>query len=121
MNEIIVTGIITIITTAVGSVVTWVLAKRKYNAEVQNTLIKNLQESLDFYKNLCDDNNKRLLESINDNEKLRAENKELDKKIEDLRMQMFTIMGSICTDLTCQIRKKDLKLFNDGTKSKKTV
>ena len=34
MSDIIVTGIIGLLTTALSSLVTWILAKRKYNAEV---------------------------------------------------------------------------------------
>ena len=40
-------------------------------------------------------------------------NTELEQEVEELRKQMFNLMSSICTDLTCQLRKRNLNLFNE--------
>lgn len=75
-------GIIgTVVASLVTGFSTWFFTKRKYNSEVDNNLIKNMQESLDFYKSLADDNKARL-EAVLD------ENNDLRKEVTDLREQV---------------------------------
>lgn len=71
-------------TTVVSGISSWILAKRKYNAEVDNTLIQNMKESLDFYKALADDNKARLDEVLQENADLRAEVGELRCQVSKL-------------------------------------
>lgn len=75
-----------IITTIVSSFVSWFFAKRKYNAEVDNNLIANMQESLEFYKALADDNKERL-------DSVLQENAELRKEIHELRTEQQMLMS----------------------------
>lgn len=109
---ILITGGVGIITTVISGWTSWFFARRKYNSEVDNNLIENMQQSLEFYKKLSDDNKNRLDEVL-------KRNAELEQEIKDLRKQMFSLMNSICTDLTCQLRKRNLNLFNEqnGTDS----
>ena len=58
--ETLITGGIGILTTIVGSWSSWIFARKKYNTEVDSNLIQNMQESLDFYRKLSDDNRERL-------------------------------------------------------------
>lgn len=113
---ILITGGVGIITTVISGWTSWFFARRKYNSEVDNNLIENMQQSLEFYKKLSDDNKNRLDEVL-------KRNAELEQEIRDLRKQMFSLMNSICTDLTCQLRKKNLNLFNeqDGTDSRQEM
>lgn len=113
---ILITGGVGIITTVISSWASWFFARRKYNSEVDNNLIENMQQSLEFYKKLSDDNKDRLDEVL-------KRNAELEQEIKDLRKQMFSLMNSICTDLTCQLRKRNLNLFNeqDGTDSRQEM
>lgn len=110
---ILITGGVGIITTVISGWTSWFFARRKYNSEVDNNLIENMQQSLEFYKKLSDDNENRLDEVL-------KRNAELEQEIRDLRKQMFSLMSSICTDLTCQLRKRNLNLFNEqnGTDSR---
>lgn len=103
---ILITGGVGIITTVISGWTSWFFARRKYNSEVDNNLIENMQQSLEFYKKLSDDNKNRLDEVL-------ERNAELEQEIRDLRRQMFSLMNSICTDLTCQLRKRNLNLFNE--------
>ena len=103
---ILITGGVGIITTVISGWTSWFFARRKYNSEVDNNLIENMQQSLEFYKKLSDDNKNRLDEVL-------KRNAELEQEIRDLRRQMFSLMNSICTDLTCQLRKRNLNLFNE--------
>lgn len=109
---ILITGGVGIITTVISGWTSWFFTRRKYNSEVDNNLIENMQQSLEFYKKLSDDNKNRLDEVL-------KRNAELEQEIRDLRKQMFSLMNSICTDLTCQLRKRNLNLFNEqnGTDS----
>lgn len=113
---ILITGGVGIITTVISGWTSWFFARRKYNSEVDNNLIKNMQQSLEFYKKLSDDNKNRLDEVL-------KRNAELKQEIRDLRKQMFSLMNSICTDLTCQLRKRNLNLFNEqnGTDSRQEM
>ena len=113
---ILITGGVGIITTVISGWTSWFFARRKYNSEVDNNLIENMQQSLEFYMKLSDDNENRLDEVL-------KRNVELEQEIRDLRKQMFSLMNSICTDLTCQLRKRSLNLFNeqDGTDSRQEM
>ena len=42
MIEVIITGLVGLITTISSSVVTWLLARKKYNTEVDSNVIKNM-------------------------------------------------------------------------------
>lgn len=103
---ILITGGVGIITTVISGWTSWFFARRKYNSEVDNNLIENMQQSLEFYEKLSDDNKNRLDEAL-------KRNAELEQEIRDLRRQMFSLMNSICTDLACQLRKRNLNLFNE--------
>lgn len=115
---ILITGGVGIITTVISGWTSWFFARKKYDSEVDNNLINNMKESLDFYEKLSADNRERLEEVL-------KRNAELEQEVGELRKQMFNLMSSICTDLTCQLRKRNLNLFNEheissGQKMEKT-
>lgn len=105
--QVIVTGIVGLITTVTSGFVSWLFAKKKYNAEVDNNLIENMQKSLDFYMKLSDDNKNRLDEALKRNDALEAE-------VREVRKQMFELMNNICYDMTCQLRARNTN--RKGTK-----
>jgi hypothetical protein len=67
---ILITGGVGIITTVISGWTSWFFARRKYNSEVDNNLIENMQQSLEFYKKLSDDNKNRLDEVLKRNAEL---------------------------------------------------
>lgn len=97
-SGILVTALIGIVTTFTSGFTAWFFARKKYNSEVDNNLINNMKESLDFYKKLSDDNKERLDEVLKRNDNL-------EEEVKELRQQVMSLMTSICTDLSCQIRK----------------
>ena len=97
-SGILITALIGIVTTFTSGFTAWFFARKKYNSEVDNNLINNMKESLDFYKKLSDDNRERLDEVLKRNDNL-------EEEIKELRQQVMSLMTSICTDLSCQIRK----------------
>ena len=105
--DVIITGIIGLITTVLSGWTSWFYTRKKYNSEVDNNLILNMKNSLEFYEKLSNDNKARL-------EQVLQRNNELEQELKELKKQMFNLMASICTDLTCQVRKRDMKLFNKG-------
>ena len=112
---ILITGGIGVITTIASGWTSWFFARKKYNSEVDSNLIKNMQESLEFYKQLSDDNRERLEDVLKRNEYLEQEVKKLNERL-------LNIMTTICVDLSCQVRKRDFDLFNsDGTSSRQKV
>lgn len=86
MNNTLIAIIGGIVTTVASSFVSWFFAKKKYNAEVDNHLIANMQDSLEFYKSLADDNKVRL-------ESVLQENAELRKEIHELRTEQQMLMS----------------------------
>lgn len=105
-QDVFITGIIGVFTTIISGWTSWFFTRRKYNTEVDSNLITNMRESLEFYKRLSDDNKERLEEVLKRNDNL-------EQQVEQLRKQVFTLMSSICTDLTCQLRKHDFNLFDE--------
>lgn len=106
-NEIIV-GIIGLISTIASGWTSWFFARKKYNSEVDHSLIENMENSLDFYKKLSDDNRARL-------EEMAERNSSLEKEIQELRKQVLDLTLNICLDLTCGARKRQqLKRSRNG-------
>ena len=95
---VVITGIIGIITSIASAWTSWFFTRKKYNAEVDNSLLENLQKSLDFYRNLSDDNRQRL-------ETMLERNSKLEEEVLDLRKQVNDLTMSICLNLTCKVRQ----------------
>ena len=100
----------------IGSIVSWLTAKKKYNAEVDSTIIENLQKSLEFYEKLVNDNTRRLEDVLKRNEELEKRNQVLEEKITNLSNQVFTLMSEICVNYSCSMRQRKPFLYG----SKKT-
>ena len=107
MSAEIIIALIGIFSTVLSSWTTWFFTRKKYNSEVDQNLIQNMKESLDFYKQLSDDNRSRLEEVLKRND-------ELENDVKNLRNQMFNLMSQICFDLSCKLRQ-------NGTEIRKKV
>lgn len=110
--QVIVTGVVGLITTITSSWVSWLFAKKKYNAEVDSDVIENMKQSLEFYTKLSDDNKARLDEALKRNETL-------EKEISQLRQQVFELMNNICYDMSCELRARQRKGGRTSVKAKK--
>ena len=100
--DVIITGVAGLITTVVGAWVSWFFARKKYNSEVDNQLITNMKESLDFYKQLSDDNRQRLTEVLeqnkeilNQNAQLLEQNNRLEAEVKSLKKQLDELNSRI--------------------------
>lgn len=113
-DNVIITSVLGILATIVSSWSTWFYTRRKYNSEVENSVIQNMQDSLAFYKALSDDNKARL-------ELLQQENSDLRKQVDELKTQMMDLMAQICLNVSCNNRipsKKTRNVSNGKTNSK---
>jgi len=68
MSSELIIALIGIASTIVSGWTSWFFTRKKYNSEVDNSVIANMKESLDFYKQLSDDNRERLEEVLRRNE-----------------------------------------------------
>lgn len=98
MDPSLIAGIVTLVTNLTTGVVTWLLARRKYNTEVDSNEIENLKKSLEFYEDIVRDNNRKLQFYI--------------KLSEDNRVEMYRLKGIIhrllnnsCLDNVCTKRQ----------------
>lgn len=99
MEGEILVGLVGIASSIITGVLTHFLTRRKYNSEVDNNVIENMKQSLEFYTKLSDDNKARLDEALKRNDMLEDE-------VRQLRTQMFQFMNNICLDLTCSARQR---------------
>ena len=95
--ETLITGGIGLLTTVVSAVTSWIFARKKNNSKVNHNLIEHMENSLEFYKKLSDDNRTRL-------EEMAERNKTLEAEIQELKKQMLNLTMNICMDLTCANR-----------------
>lgn len=127
MTGIIISSVCGVVATAIGSFVSWFLSKKKYISEVESTNIENMQKSLEFYIQLSNDTNSRLVEEIKEhNEEVKAlkqENTTLKQALKDqenkfaamiddnrreinlMKNQMLSVYGQVCLNFKCTERK----------------
>lgn len=98
MDPSLIAGIVTLSTNLATGIVTWLLARRKYNTEVDSNEIENLKKSLEFYEDIVRDNNRKLQFYI--------------KLAEDNRVEVYRLKGTIhrllnnsCLDNICTKRQ----------------
>lgn len=99
-----------VLTTAFTGWFTWKRTKKKYYSEVDHNLIENMENSLEFYKTLSDDNKVRLDILTEENDRLRDE-------VQEIRKQMLELTLNICLDLTCANRIIDPKRLQKDAES----
>lgn len=110
INELIVGGI-GLLTTITSGWVSWFFARKKYYSEVDHNLIENMENSLEFYEKLSDDNRVRL-------EEMTERNKALEMELQELRKQVLNLTMNICMDLTCARRLKEHQIISKSENGK---
>jgi regulator of replication initiation timing len=100
--DILITGGVGVVTTIIGSWTSWFFARKKYNSEVDSNLIENMENSLEFYRKLSDDNRARLDSMV-------ERNQNLERELQELRKQVLNLTLNICMDLTCANRIREYK------------
>ena len=105
-NEVII-GIIGLVST----VVSWFLSRKKYYADIETVKISNdlnaidsMNKSLAFYKDVVEDNKKRLDESQEQINQLLKENYQLKQDLQTLKIQVQFLMKYNCMRGDCKKR-----------------
>lgn len=113
--SVFITPIITVVCSALASLVTWLLSRRKYNTEVEHNSIANMDDSLTFYEKLTASNNKILSEVLEKSEKLAQSNLELLIEVQNLRAQINILTEVIRNEVSADLGKYGIKINEDGT------
>lgn len=111
--DVFATGLIGLFTTVISGWTSWIFARKKYNSEVDSQVIANMKESLEFYKQLSDDNKERLDQVLKQNKEILAQNAELIEQNKKLQAEV--------EELKTQIKLLTDKAKKDGTSGKKNV
>ena len=96
---IIITGVVGLVTTIVSSLITWLLSRKKYNAEVNHDEIVNMKESLEFYKDLSESNQRTLTEILERSEELANTNIKFLIEVQNLKTQIGVLLQVINSEL----------------------
>lgn len=109
MSTTIITALVGLFCTLASSVVTFLLTKRKYNAEVNEQQLKNVNTSFELYKKMTNEaikmQNAKIAMQDETIKRLQQENNDLRKQLHNLQMQMTQLFNAVCYDTTCQLRK----------------
>lgn len=98
--QVVITGLIGLFTTVLSGWLSYYFTREKYHTEVDHGMIENMKESLEFYRQLSDDNRKRL-------EEMMKMNAELEEEVKDLKNKVLELSVNICMQLTCNHRLKE--------------
>ena len=102
------TTLIGLFCTIVSSVVTFFLTKRKYNTEVDSQQIQNMSSAFETYKKMMEETVETQNKKI---EMLQEENDSLRKQMNQLQLQIISLMGS-------QVQKDTKEAVKNKTKEK---
>ena len=115
-NEVII-GIIGLIST----VVSWFLSRKKYYADIESVKISNdsnaidsMNKSLAFYKDIVEDNKKRLDDSQEQISQLLKENYQLKQDLQTLKIQVQFLMKYNCMRGDCKKRMTNSDDINEN-------
>ena len=117
--SIIITAIAGVICTALSSLITWLLSRRKYDSEVDHNNIENMEGSLEFYEKLSASNNKILEDILERSEKLAESNLKLLIEVQNLRAQIDILVRVLQNEVdNINFEKYGIRINDDGTITK---
>jgi hypothetical protein len=99
VDNIFLTSLAGVIVTALSSFVTWFFTRKKYNVEVNHNEIVNMKESLQFYKDLSESNQKTLTEILDKSEELTNSNIRLLMEVQNLKAQVGILLQVLHNEL----------------------
>lgn len=106
--NILLEGFVTLLTGGLSAWGGWFFARKKYDAEVDNQKIENIDHAVKVYQDILDDVNARLNETL-------TKNRKMEEEMAELRKQVFDLTMNICLDLSCMHRVREVN------KTKKTT
>lgn len=103
MSTAIISTIVGLICTSLSSLVTFLFTRRKYNEEVNSQQLKNTDGAFELFKKMTDETMTLQNQKI---EQLQKENEALRRQVNDLQMQVASLLGRISYDETHTVVKK---------------
>jgi len=102
MASEVIMALVGVLCTAISSVVTFFLTRKKYNTEVDSQQIENMSKSFDTYKRMMEETleaqqkmNEVTINSLTTQvTDLKKENEFLRKQVDELRGQLIQFLGS---------------------------
>lgn len=98
--------------------ISFLFTRRKYNTEVDQAKIQNMQSKLDFYDSNYDHNTKVLRDLQVENEQIRNQNKELKIQLNNYEIENASLKKLI-DELTKRVEALEKKNKSNGVKVKK--
>ena len=105
MGTTIITALVGLFCTLVSSVATFFLTKRKYNVEVDNQEIDNVNDAFELFKKVTNETIKLQNDKI---DRLQKENDDLREQVRHLQKQMLQFFFFFFYDTTCKLRRADI-------------
>ena len=106
MGATVITALVGVICSGLSGLITFLLTKRKYNSEVESQQIQNLNNAFALYQKTMDSTINSQKKAFEDKiDELQKENSQLRQQVSQLQMEMINILGTICLDTTCKMRK----------------
>lgn len=95
MTSTIITALVGLFCTVISGWFTFLFTRRKYNAEVNSQQLKNTDDAFELYKKMTNETLKIQNEKI---AQLQRENEALRKQVNDLQMQVASLLGRLNFD-----------------------
>lgn len=89
MGPEIVMALVGVVCSAISSVVTFLLTRRKYNSEVDSQVVENVKNAFEAYKKVMEETITSQEKKI---ERLQSENDYLKKQFEMMQNQLVTLL-----------------------------
>ena len=90
MDGTVLQWILSVSASAITALLGFLLGKKKYNNEVDNGIIENMEKSLEFYKKLSDDKDMRIEQVLQENAQLRKEVASLRDTVNEFNKKLAT-------------------------------
>ena len=104
--------------TFLGSVVSFIIGKRKRDAEVDSNVVQNTAKLVEIYEHTIDRIGPKSIELENMYDELTAKYRALKNDYETLRLDMFRVKSMACYDVHCEKRVK-IEAVNELIKNSK--
>ena len=105
MKEYIVAGV-GFLTTIIGILLSHLITKRKYSADVDRILIENIDKAFGLYKKLTEETGTKVEEVIAKYNLIEQEKAIMEEKIDSLTKRVDELTAISCTLTNCDKRKK---------------
>lgn len=114
--NIILTAIISVATSGITGLLTWLFSRKKYNSEVDHNNIENMESSLEFYEKLSNSNNKILEDILERSEKLAESNLKLLMEVQNLKAQVDILVKILQYEVgNVDLSKYGITINSDGS------